>query len=187
MITWVHLVVESDHSLGSAVYWAWSVLLHCLVGCCPQGTVNTDVAMQEIRYIVQSTAQADLASEMRPDNYTWQKSVTGSSDYWDHTLVVSLLRSTKQTMLITDVPAVVGLLGSLGGAYSLMVLCFTVFFVVRIPSVVTEFRFPGWDLAKSCVDWSKRKLQHYGKMNTSGQQAASATAQTVQLSSPAVP
>ena len=72
---------------------------------------------------------------------------TGSGDGWTHTLVIGIVRSTRQTMFVTDVPAVVGLLGNFGGAYSLMVVMYGLFYAIQSPHVETGFQLPGQDFA----------------------------------------
>ena len=62
---------------------------------------------------------------------------------WSHTLVIDMVRSTRQTLCITDVSVVYNFFGNIGGAYSLLALCFGLLYAVRSPEVETEFRLPG--------------------------------------------
>ena len=102
------------------------------------------ICAQSIQYKVQSTTSVSLGEE----GY-YQNSVTGRGNVnWTHVLVIGMIRSTQQTLFITDVPAVVGLLGNFGGAYSLLVVCYGIFYAVQSPDFVTEFQLPGSSVAK---------------------------------------
>lgn len=65
------------------------------------------------------------------------------SNEWSHTLKIGLVRSTKQTLSIADVASIYGFFGNIGGAYSLLVLCFGLLYSISSPKIETEFRIPG--------------------------------------------
>lgn len=98
--------------------------------------------VQQTRYEVQSSSFAPLQGALNQSGYMETTTNWPDSD-WTHTLKIGLVRSTNQTLSITDVSVVYGFFGNIGGAYALLKLCFGLFFAVTTPAVTTKFRMSG--------------------------------------------
>ena len=66
-----------------------------------------------------------------------------SDRIWSHTLVISMVRSTKITLHITDIAVLYSFFGNVGGAYTLLTLVYGLLYSVKTPEVETEFALPG--------------------------------------------
>lgn len=66
-----------------------------------------------------------------------------SDRIWSHTLVISMVRSTKITLHITDISVLYSFFGNVGGAYTLLTLVYGLLYSVKTPEVETEFALPG--------------------------------------------
>lgn len=95
---------------------------------------------------MQSLASAPNYVRESDGNFSWMQTVTGDiEDFnrWSHSLVISMVRSTKLALHIVDVSAVYSFFGNIGGAYTLLTLCYGLLCSVKSPEIETEFAFPG--------------------------------------------
>lgn len=79
------------------------------------------------------------------------ETVTGDNEdfnMWSHSLVLSMVRSTKLALHIADTSAIYSFFGNIGGAYTLPTLCYGLMYSVKSPEVETGFALPGVQAVK---------------------------------------
>ena len=133
--------------------------------------------MQTIEHVIKSVTPQNItpnATNKALYNGFGFNSSQGSP-LWPHQITVGILRGSTETLNRTFVPALIGFWGNVGGAYTVMVLLYAMFFVLKSPLVETEFSIPGASAARFLcrqVDtaWGDFRRSKYRTLNFASQQ-----------------